>query len=140
MKNLNPIVKTLICYGAAFLVGGGLFYLYIALREFPTDVPAENYRMLSDAATIPGLLFVMLGGLLWAASKGAVDGLTYALHHVFRALIPGARLKGEETYADYIEKQKEKRMSPRGYSFLFIVGVVFLLATGVFIFLYYRAL
>lgn len=129
--------KILIKYGTSFLLGGGLFFLYLYSREFPSTEASENYLMLADAATIPGLLFVMFGALIWAASLGAMDGLSYVLSHAFRALIPCARTEKEETYAEHLEKRREKYGKSRGYGFLFLTGVVFLVVAIVFIALFY---
>ena len=113
-------------------------YLYISLREFPAESAAENYRMLADAFTIPGLLFIMFGALLWAAGKGALDGIGYALGYALRALLPGGRFVKEGTFAEYLEEKKAKRKKAAAYSFLFFTGVAFLIVSGVFIYLFYK--
>ena len=135
----SNIKKNLIKYGIAFLVGGLLFYLYIYLRDFPSAEAADNWRMLSDAATIPGLLFVMVGALIWAISKGAVDGVSYALTKVFRGLIPGGRFREDETYAEYIDRRHERmKHYTSGYAFLFITGIVFLVFAMFCMIMFYR--
>ena len=130
--------KNLIKYGTSFLLGGGLFCLYLFTREFPTAEASENFRMLSDAATIPGLLFTMFGALIWAASLGSMDGLAYGLGYALHALIPGARNVKEETYADYVAKRREKYANSRGYGFLLVTGLIFLAIAGIFIALFYN--
>ena len=127
----------LIKYAASFLVGGGLFCLCLFTREFPAAEAADNYRMLSDAATIPGLLFTMFGARVWAASLGAMDGFSYGLSHVFRALIPGARNDKEETYAEYVTRRREKYGKAKGYGFILVTGLVFLAIAGTFVALFY---
>ena len=124
-------------YGASFLLGGGLFCLYLFTREFPAAEASENFRMLSDAATIPGLLFTMFGALIWAASLGAMDGLSYGLRSAMRALLPGGRVQKEETYAEHVTRRREKYANSRGYGFLLLTGLVFLAIAGIFIALFY---
>ncbi|MBE5863568.1 MAG: DUF3899 domain-containing protein [Lachnospiraceae bacterium] len=124
-------------YGTSFLLGGGLFCLYLFTREFPASEASENFRMLADAATIPGLLFVMFGALIWAASLGAMDGVSYGLGYALRAFLPGGRMQPEETYAEHIAKRREKYANSRGYGFLFITGIIFLAIAGIFIALFY---
>ena len=125
-------------YGTSFLLGGGLVYIYLSTRDFPTSDAAENYRMLADATTSPGLLFIMVGALVWASSLGAVDGLAYALRRFFRAFVPGGSLKKDETYYDFVQKRREKEKKSAGYGFLFVTGAVFMVASLVFILLFYR--
>ena len=129
----------LIKYLTSFLAGGGLFCLYLFTREFPAAEAADNYRMLSDAATIPGLLFTMFGALVWASSLGAMDGFSYGLSHLFRSLVPGARGEKEETYAEYVTRRREKYGKAKGYGFLLVTGLAFLAIAVVFIALFYSA-
>ncbi|MCR5459125.1 MAG: DUF3899 domain-containing protein [Acetatifactor sp.] len=124
-------------YVASFLAGGVLFCLYLFTREFPAAEATENFRMLSDAATIPGLLFTMFGALVWASSLGAMDGFSYGLSHVFQALIPGARNGKDETYAEYVARRREKYGKAKGYGFLLVTGLIFLAVAVVFIALFY---
>lgn len=131
--------KNLIKYGTSFLLGGGLFCFYLFSQKFPSSEANENYRMLADAATIPGLLFTMFGALFWTASMGAMDGLTYGLRAAFRALVPGARGEKYETYAEHVEKRREKYAKSKGYGFLLVTGIVFLVIAVIFIALFYMA-
>lgn len=134
----SPLVRNLICCGVSILLGAGMVYFYIHERQFPTGVKAEDYRMLADAFTIPGLLYIMFGALLWAAGKGAMDGLGYAVTYAIKGLLPGARLADQPTYAEWLEERREKRKKTTAYSFLFFTGVAFLAVTGVFIYLFYK--
>ena len=129
----------LIKYLTSFLAGGGLCCLYLFTREFPAAEVAYNYRMLSDAATIPGLLFTMFGALVWASSLGAMDGFSYGLSHLFRSLVPGARGEKEETYAEHVARRREKYGKAKGYGFLLVTGLAFLAIAVVFIALFYSA-
>ena len=110
---------------------------YLLRQKFPAAEASESCRMLADAATIPGLLFACAGALCWASSQGALDGITYALGHFFRGLIPGGLTQGEGTYADYLEKRREKKTRWKAYGFLLVTGFVFLAVAALFIVLYY---
>lgn len=134
----QKLKRNLITYGTSFLLGGGLVYLYLALRDFPADDAVENYRMLADATTVPGILFLMSGALVWASSLGALDGISYALGKAVRALIPGGRFREDEKYADYVERRREKAKKSSGYRFLFVVGAVFMVVSLFFILMFYR--
>ena len=125
-------------YVTSFLLGGGLAYLYLALRDFPSEDAVENYRMLADATTVPGILFIMSGALVWASSLGALDGVSYALGKAVRALIPGGRFREDEKYADYVERRREKAKKSAGPRFLFVTGAVFMVISLFFVFMFYR--
>ena len=125
----------LIKYGisAAFVLL--MAYLYIGLRDFGAAELTEKFRMLSDALTIPGVLLVMAGSMVWASNQGALDGLGYVTSTMIRGLIPGGRAKADERYADYVER---KRNNPvRGYSFLFLSGGIAIALSLVFLALFY---
>lgn len=114
-----------------------LVWLYVSGRD-PWTLPlVEQYRIWCDAFTIPGLLLVLAGCLVWISNKGALDGISYAVRGLFRVFIPGAGLRQNmESYYDYLKRKEEKRI--KGYGFLFAVGGVCLAAAAVFMILFYR--
>ncbi len=124
----------LIKYGVSIGIGLLLAYGYIALREFSPAPLVEKYRMLCDAFTIPGVVLLMSGALMSVANAGALEGVGYVLSQGFGMLIPGKGL-GTETYEEYIERKREKRV--KGYGFLYISGALFLAVALVFIILFY---
>ncbi|GFH93733.1 hypothetical protein IMSAGC003_00261 [Lachnospiraceae bacterium] len=128
----KPDGKTLIKYTSAVVFCAALSWLYLALREFASAPELEQYRMLSDAFLIPGLLMVLFGLLVILSGKGALDGISYALRRAVGMLLPGTGLRNER-YFDYVERKREKPL--RGYGFLFVVGGGFLLVS---IFYYIR--
>ncbi|MBP5151353.1 MAG: DUF3899 domain-containing protein [Lachnospiraceae bacterium] len=139
-KKEKPALKRfIIAFTVSFIAGIALFIFYLVSRDFPVAELKENYRILADAATVPGLLFVMFGALVWAAGKGAVDGVSFAMSRALQALIPGARANADETYADYLERRREKRKKSLGYSFLLLTGLGFMIVAVVFVVLFYNA-
>lgn len=126
---------TLIKYLSASLVGIALAVFYISVRDITLEPLVEQYRILCDAFTIPGLVLIMLGFLVWISGTGTLDGLSYALQGLKRMLIPGAGLEKGERYGDYVERKRKKRIS--GYGFLFVVGGVFMAIALVFMALFY---
>lgn len=125
----------LLKYGCCVLFIGLLAYLYLNLHSFSDADLSNKLRLLCDAFTIPGLLLIMFGGLLWASNEGAMDGLGYVLGRLARTLVPGDGIRKHERYADYVER---KRNNPvRGFSFLFIAGGVSLAVSIVFLVLFY---
>ncbi len=121
-------------YGGSAAFVGLMVWLYMSLRDFSGAALVDKYRMLSDAFTVPGMLLLMFGCLIWVSDLGALDGIAYALTFAFRSLIPGGRHK-DEKYADYVERKRKKKA--KGYGFLFASGGVTMAAAVVFMILFY---
>ena len=133
---MSERLKTnLLKYGITGAVCLGLAALYCGLRGLGGMTGAEKYRVLCDGFTIPGLIALCVGALLWVSNDGFFYGLSYCLHVAWRALLPGGRQKTERYY-DYVTRKKEKKVS--GYGFLFICGGVCMAIAIVFLILFYR--
>lgn len=122
-------------YGGAAAFVGSVAWLYVGLRDFAGATPAERYRMLSDAFTVPGVLLLMLGCLIWISNLGALDGISYAIGAAVRSFVPGGR-HGEEAYGDYTRRKRENKI--KGYGFLFLSGGVTMAIAVVFTALFYN--
>ena len=108
---------------------------FVALREeFPTAPLVEQYRILCDAFTIPGIMLLCVGAMIWVSNAGALDGLTYVFSYAIGALVPGGRK--HQKFLDYVEHRRENRV--KGYGFLLISGAVTLAIAGVFMILFYQ--
>ena len=132
MKRLTPY---LIKYGFSFAFVGLVAWFYISQRDFQGAELVNKYRMICDALTIPGVLLVLFGAMLWVTGQGALDGIAYCIRFAVFSLIPGKRLERDEKYVDYVIRKRENRK--KGYSFLFYSGLVTLAAAGVFMYLFY---
>lgn len=124
----------LLKYGITGIACALVALLYCWSRGFLQLELAEKYRTLCDAFTVPGLLLLCVGVLIWASNDGLFYGLSYCLHVAWRALIPGARYQTERYY-DYVTRKKEKRYS--GYGFLFLCGGVCMGLAILFMILFY---
>ena len=129
----DRVKSLLIKYGSSTLFVAVMAYAYIAMRDFAGAKTWEKMVMICDALTVPGMLLLMVGALIWVANTGALDGITYAVGFAVRALIPGGRHK-DERYADYVERQREKRV--KGYGFLLITGGITMAVATVFLIAY----
>ena len=112
-----------------------LVAIYCVARDFSGLELVEKYRTLCDAFTIPGVLSLCVGVLIWASNDGIFYGLGYCLDVARKALIPGGRWKMEKYY-DYVMRHREKAIT--GYGFLFICGIVCMAVAIVFLVLFYR--
>ena len=129
--------KIILRYTITTAAAGLMSLLALYLRDFgDATTLGDKYRMLADAFTIPGVLLIMFGALVWVSSEGFFDGLTYAFSRFGGMLIPFFKGGKEHlTYYDYKMKMKDKRA--HGYSFMFFVGIVFVAIAVVFIALFY---
>ena len=125
----------LIKYGSCALLVAAFAYLYIDARDFAGAALVEKCLYLCDALTVPGVLLIMLGALIWVSNLGALDGIAYALAFTFRSLIPGMRGRKDEKYADYVERRRENPV--RGYGFLLISGGITMAASLVFMVVFF---
>ena len=125
----------LIKYTSAFAFVAILAYIYIGARDFAGAPLVEKYWMICDALTIPGIVLIMAGALVWVSNMGALDGLGYAVSSLKRMLIPGAGAKMDERYAEYVERKRNNRV--HGYGFLLISGCITMAAALVFMALFF---
>lgn len=124
-------------YGLSILFCALLIWISVKSSNYASASLVERYKIWCDAFTIPGLLLILLGLLVWISNQGALDGLSYALQGMFRMFIPGAGLRQNmETYYDYLKRKEKKRV--KGYGFLFIVGGSSMAVALVFLNLFYR--
>ena len=128
--------KTLTKYVVTVAVAAGMVLLTLNLHGFSELTGRkEQILLLANAFTIPGVILVMLGFLVMVANGGFFNGVAYAVTYAVRLLIPGPN-KGGERYGDYVER-KRAAGKVKGYGFLFITGVVFVLIAVVFTVLFY---
>lgn len=122
--------KLLAKYGISVCIGLAVVFFVLSNRGFfgATDTKLR-ILYLADAFTIPGVLFLMVGVMMWLSTKGLFDGLTYSLGRLGRALIPFKKTEDERFY-DYKERKAESRKTD--FVFLFIVGGALFLVAMVF--------
>lgn len=93
------------------------------------------FGALADAFFIPGFVTFAFAILLKISESGFFDGVSYGLKRAFFSLIPGARAKKDEAYADY----KARKAASRKKTYIrapAIVGGAFIVVGVVFLFLY----
>ena len=129
MSNLR---KLLLKYGITTAAAGGVSALVLHLHGFADATTlVEQYRILADAFTIPGVILVMLAALIWVSTFGFFDGLSYAARQFAGLFLPVFGKKHKHlTYYDYKMDREDKRAG--GYGFLFFVGLVFVIVAVIF--------
>ena len=127
--------SNLLKYGISGIICLALAAVYCFTREFSQMDLAERYRTLCDAFTIPAVVALCGGFLVWASNDGAFYGLTYCVGIAWKVLLPGGRHKIEKYY-DYVMRRKEKKIT--GFGFVFVVGGVCMAIALVFLILFYQ--
>ena len=122
---------------SGFAVGGLMAWMIISSAWSPGLSDVEKYRVLCDGFSLPGL-FLLSGAVLMSINNaGGLDTLAYLMSFLPRIIAPAAF--GEpEKILDFVEKRREKRR--KGYGFLYVVGLVYLGISMVFLYLFYKYL
>ena len=128
--------KLLLKYSITVAVGAAVAAFLVWQHDlFGTDSIVRSFHILSDAFVVPGVLLLMVGVLIWVANFGIFDMLGYAGSRVGMMFIPSYKKYDHQTYYDYKERRKDKRIS--GYSFILHVGLAFFAVGVVFLILYF---
>ncbi len=133
MKNSIKII--ILKYSISFAIMVGFLFLILGIRNYfnaELDL-VTKYRYLTDAFTIPGMLFILVGLLVILTNQGSLASLAWLLRSLFFRLIPGGSVKKNQTYKEYLETRKKIT----GYGFLFISGAIFFLVGIIFLILFY---
>ncbi len=130
----EKIISLIKKYVGAFMLLGAATGIILLLRNHSAaeDI-AVRYINLSDAFTIPSVIMIMVGLLIWISTTGSFDMLTYGFSKAKNAFIPSPTYKHEQFY-DYKVRKDGKRI--KGYSFLFIAGGIYFIPAVVFNILY----
>lgn len=133
----DRLKANLLKYGISTVIVAVMVGVYVGSRDFLAESRMEQYRILCDAFTIPGTVFLMLGALMKLSNLGALDALSYAVSWLAKRLIPGrAAFAEQEKYYEYVQRKRENQV--KGYGFLVIVGAIAMAVALVFLFLFYR--
>ena len=118
--------KKFIQYGISTAIGLLFAYWVMdteALFSVPDITPELVAMILCDAFFVPGIFFVLFGALLWVASTGFFDSISYAFRTAAHMLLPILH-KERKSFYDYKTEKAEKRAGTP--IFIFIVGAGFL--------------
>lgn len=130
MRKFKRYLPYLICFG----LGGAIFLAMILYGRIWTLSGGRVFQLMSDACMLPGVLIGGVGLLVFAANDGFFHMLSYAVIHLFDLFRPNAR---NEKYRDYYEYKKAKAGRKRPFAHMLIVGLFFLLLSGVFSLVWY---
>lgn len=125
------MIKYIVCFCVASLITFFVFWN----RGFFTNDAGVNIQILSDGFFVPGILFLLLAGMMFVSGEGGLLGIGFVMRNVVLAFIPMGR-KHHETYAEYRERKlgAMRKSSDRA---LLVTGLVFTLTGIVFTIIWY---
>ena len=126
-NKLKLLWKYLICFG---IMGIFTVSMLISLGFSFTNDLIDIYSNLADAFTVPGILMVLVGSLVWVSTTGFFDTLTFGVSILFKGLLPFKKGERFERFYDYKARKDEKRLT--GYGFIVISGAIFLVIGIIF--------
>lgn len=133
----SNITRIIMRYVITLGVGAGFVFLTLWLNDYSLITETvDKYRLLTDAFSIPGIIFIMVGCLVFVSTDGFFDMITFGLAKAKSMLIPFSK-KSDETFYDYKQRKAKNRLS--GYSFLFFSGLAYLIVAGIFMILFFKA-
>lgn len=131
-KIISLVKRYLICFAVMGTFTVGILSSVGYSAEHPLSVKFLN---LSDAFFVPGIVVFLVGVLVWVSTTGFFDSIAYVVNIGFRALVPFMRRGEYEKYYDYKLRKGEKRI--KGYGFILISGLVYLLIGAIFAILFF---
>lgn len=130
----SKLKTNLIKYGITAGIGLGLTCWYVIPRDIAQLDAAEMYRILCDGFFLPGIFMIFVGLMFVMNNLGALDTISFAFHYLAHTFLPVAFGEGQ-SYLEYVEARREKRIS--GFGCIFVVGTVFVVIATVFLMLFY---
>ena len=132
-ENQTKATKYAVCFCVATFIAFCVIWIY----GFFTQDAARNIRVLADAFSVSGTLFLLFAGMMFVSGEGALIGIGFVLRNVVQAFVPMGR-RWHEKYADYRERKLSENKK-RNSSSILVTGLVFLFIGIVFtVYLYVR--
>ena len=117
-----------------FITGGiGLLIALLVANSkdlFTQTEPVKIFHILTDAFTVPGVLFAGVGLVIVTVNGGSVDMLAYGMRSFFN-FFKHKMERNTESFYDYRKRRESKKMA---YWYLLIVGLIYL---GIALIMYY---
>ena len=96
----------------------------------------EVVRFVCDGFYVAGILYLCIGGLIWASKEGAFDGLGYTISNWKHSIFHNTRdWKKKESFQEYKERVAEKKKD-RKVSEAIIIGGISVVVASVLLIVY----
>ena len=95
-----------------------------------TMAPQEVVRYVCDGFFVAGVVYICIGGLIWASAKGAFDGIGYHISYTMHSIFHNKRdWKKKETFQEYQERREEKNKGLKVNDAIIIGGISIVVAS-----------
>ena len=135
--------RKLINYGLSVLAGLILSGLAVSAKlsnpDFKLTDASKYMELFCDAAFVPGVILLCVWCLIFIASTGLFDSVSYTVGYAVRALLPFTRRK-EMSFYDYKMGKEERRSEGKIPKTTLIVGAAFFGLSLIFLAIYYYML
>ena len=91
----------LLKYGITTVLTAAVVIYYAASRNVLSLETIEQYHVLCDAFTLPGIFLMLFGLLMLMNDLGALDTLAYFGHYLLHTFMPVAFGEGK-SYLDFV--------------------------------------
>lgn len=130
-KIIKNARKYLICFGIMAVI---TVIIMVSFGFFEEKSLSVKYTILSDAFSVPGMVMLLVGALIWISTTGFFDALAYGVGIIFKGFTLFKKGERFERYYEYKVRKAEKRT--KGYGFILISGAIYLLIGVIFILLF----
>lgn len=130
----SKLKTSLIKYGITAGIGLALTAWYVIPRVIFQLDAEQMYRVLCDGFFLPGIFMIFIGLMFVMNNLGALDTISFAFHYLAHTFLPVAFGEGQ-SYLEYVEARREKRIS--GFGCIFVVGIIFVAISAIFLMLFY---
>ncbi len=131
--------KLFLSYLITFVIALVLSFLIASYRGFAFQNSVYlNAWALSDGTFVTGLLLTGVGALVWVSTTGFFDIFSYGFHSLLLLFTAFKKPQDHMNFYDYQQEKKEKRGATPVY--IFVVGVLFVLLSLLFLAVYKHAL
>lgn len=126
---MKRIYKYLLALGIGFALA---FWLVYAKGIFNQTETAVILQILADGFTLPAVLYLGIGGLIFVSNEGAFDALAYGMTS-FLDLFRKEKKNQFTSFYDYAESKKDKKF---GFGTLLICGIIFSVLAAIVLVIY----
>ena len=131
---MTYLKKKIISWSVIATISVGLFIFMLWNRGGFTNF---SLYVFIDACFYPGIIMVLVGGLVWTTSEGVFDVFRYGFQSVY-AHMGGDRDKQAEDYTGYKKRKSEQRKYSKPMLLpYFCIGGAFLIAGIVLAIIFY---
>ena len=124
--------KYIITFVVGLLIG---LMVFVIKDAFDFKDTLKIISVFIDATFVPGILMICFGLLIVSANGGTFDMLIFGTRQFFNLF--RKKFNREEAQSFY-EYRKAKQDSKSDFLYLIIVGLFYLLLSGVFLIIYYN--